>query len=176
MDDDDSDNITMRLFFGTIQLRSTYVDLADFRTILEIATRASGCSKEKIFHDAILANDFILTKFLVESGAKIDINKSVECCKYLFGISQGMYDYNINAPPLHIAISIGNIRIVKYLLDWGADKYSTNMNNTTAIDVADACCDVLDAHFNGNVPEDKYIEIAELVRSYEYVPTKGVNE
>jgi len=172
----DSPHINMRALFTLAELQNTTVGLADFKTIAEIITRESGCSKELLLQKAISSNDQILTKFLVESGA--DVDKSVECCRYLFGISRNDYDYDNEAPPLHIAISYGNMCIVKYLLDAGANKYGTDMHDQTAIDVANACRDaeILYQAKDTHCSITNYVEIAEFVKAYEYVPTKGVQE
>jgi len=118
-----------------------------------------------------------VVKYMIESG--IDINKKYDdfqwtllhCaagCDWL-NIVEYLVDNgaDINAldrtscTPLYEAAHDGQMATVKYLLDHGADKEHHNIFGTTAAMMAE---------------QRGFDEVAEYIRFYELVPTKGVQD
>jgi len=171
MNNDNS--ISTYSLFRMQELQHLQLGLEDFKELIKIIVRASGCCKEEILHRAILNTDMTLIKFLVESGPEIIEFPATHC-----GSMVGCGDYcDVEMSALETAISMCNINMVKYLLDSGANKYAKNEECQTAIEFADACVNEYANRYQKENSTNDYITIAEFVRSYEYVdlPTKGVH-
>jgi len=74
-----------------------------------------GMNDETLLHYATLADNFEMAKYLVESGATVNVK-----------------DNNLCTPLLNAA-TMGNIDMVKYLLDNGADVYAVDDRGFTAL-------------------------------------------
>jgi ankyrin repeat protein len=127
----------------------------DLDTVKQLIESGTDINKKYDFdntllHDAASRGNIDIVKYLVESGANID--------------AIGHEGYT----PLHLAILENaisyqhNNNVIFYLLENGASKEIRDQDGKTAVDWAVA-------H-----PSDN--ELAELVKSYEAVPTKGVHD
>jgi len=102
-----------------------------------------------LLHYAATHGNICIVKYLVESGANVDI--------------AGQFGYT----PLQCAIIASmspehdNIGVIRYLLDQGASKDYVNDYGENAVDMAS-----LEYHNS---------ELAQFIESYEPVPTKGVH-
>jgi len=159
--------------FSMPELRQSKLNFADFKVVLGILTRTSGgCSRNQILLQAIRWRDLTLTKFIVEAGAIHDLEIATRCydCDTIGILSDSVL-------PLQMAISTCDLQIVKYLLEAGANKYTENTAGQTAIDVVDAClCAQLSSSPGADETLAGYTKIAEFIKAYECVPTKGVYE
>jgi len=110
-----------------------------------------GVHEESLLHYVSYNNWLTTVKYLIESGADIDIQdkynytplydvtfcNNINIVKYLVdqGANLNICD-NSGFTPLHMAAVNGNMDIVKCLLEHGADKYIKNDEGQTAADVA----------------------------------------
>lgn len=88
-----------------------------------IITTEAGYSP---LHFAVLGNSQRICRYLIESGCRIDVTalhsavhaNSLDCVQYLLGLQVPVNGYdNAGMTPLHIASDIGNLRILRELLD-----------------------------------------------------------
>lgn len=75
-----------------------------------------------ILFGAVLFEKAEIVRVLLEGGAEVD--------------AQGVLGVFRQDTPIHIASSLGNIEIVKLLLDWGADLNAKTKEEKTALQIA----------------------------------------
>jgi len=132
--------------------------------------------RSTLLHRATLHDDYDMVKYLLDNGADPNVTNDVNDTPLhaavlisTIDIVRCLVEYGTDIEhvdddcfrPLHLAAYGGHMDIVQYLLNQGADKSALNMYNETAAQMA---------------RNNRKFDIAELIESYEFSPTKGVHD